>query len=147
MFRENKTHTQTDLFNSKSSMDSRLKERLKKRWAGLFYQHVFSQVDEKLFAPLYFSDNGRPNFPVNIFAGLDIIKHLKGYVDEVLSDKYAYNYQISYALGLRSIGELYFGPEPSVIFGLDSITTRWITPRKAIRSFNSLKNSYSTLLK
>ena len=110
VFRENKAHVQTDLFNSLSGMDSRLKKRLEKSWAGLFYQHVFSQIDEKLFAPLYSSDNGRPNFPVNIFAGLDIIKHLKGFVDEVLFDEYAYNYQISYALGLRSIGELYFAP-------------------------------------
>ncbi|MDA8212635.1 MAG: transposase [Clostridia bacterium] len=110
MFRENKVHMQMDIFSSLSGMDSRLKERLEKSWAGLFYQHVFSQIDEKLFAPLYSSDNGQPNFPVNIFASLDIIKHLRGYVDEVLFDEYAYNYQISYALGLRSIGELYFAP-------------------------------------
>ncbi len=101
---------QTNLFSSLSGMDTRLKKRLEKSWAGLFYQHVFSQIDEKLFAPLYSGDNGRPNFPVNIFASLDIIKHLKGFVDEVLFDEYAYNYQVSYALGLRSIGELYFAP-------------------------------------
>ena len=110
MFRENKAHLQNNLFNSLSGMDKRFKEKLETSWAGLFYKHVFSQIDEQLFAPLYSSDNGRPNFPVNIFAGLDIIKHLKGYVDEVLFEEYAYNYQISFALGLRSIGERYFAP-------------------------------------
>lgn len=64
---------------------------------------------EKLFAPLYSSDNGRPNFPINIFlVALEIIKHLKNFVDEVLIDAFAYDFQISYALGLRNIGELYF---------------------------------------
>ena len=89
-------------------MDKRFVERLKKSWAGLFYEHVFCQIDEKLFAPLYSSDNGRPNFPINILVALEIIKHLKNFVDEVLFDAFAFDYQISYALGLRSIGELYF---------------------------------------
>ena len=39
---------------------------------------------------------------------LEIIKHLKNYVDEVLFEAFAYDFQISYALGLRNIGELYF---------------------------------------
>ena len=41
---------------------------------------------------------------------LDLIKHLKDYTDEVLLDEYAFNYQISYALGLRTLGERYFAP-------------------------------------
>lgn len=89
-------------------MDHRFKKRLEKSWAGLFYKHVFCKIDEKLFAPLYSSDNGRPNFPINILVALEIIKHLKNFVDEVLFEAFAYDYQISYALGLRNIGELYF---------------------------------------
>jgi len=48
-------------------MDPRFKKRLEKSWAGLFYKHVFCKIDEKLFAPLYSSNNGRPNFPINIY--------------------------------------------------------------------------------
>lgn len=89
-------------------MDPRFKKRLETSWSGLFYEHVFCKIDEKLFAPLYSSDNGRPNFPINILVALEIIKHLKNFVDEVLFDAFAFDYQISYALGLRNIGELYF---------------------------------------
>jgi hypothetical protein len=108
MFRENTLHRQEKLFNNLSSMDPRYKKRLEKSWAGLFYKHVFCHIDEKLFAPLYSSDNGRPNFPINILVALEIIKHLKNFVDEVLFEAFAYDFQISYALGLRNIGERYF---------------------------------------
>jgi len=81
-------------------MDSRLAQKLQKSWAALFYEHVFRKIDESLFAPLYCSDNGRSNFPVNILMSLDLIKEIRGYTDEVLLDEYAYNFQISYALGL-----------------------------------------------
>lgn len=90
-------------------MDSRLAHKLQNSWAALFYEHVFCQIDESLFVPLYSSDNG-PNFPVNIFIGLDLIKHLKEYTDEAVLDEYAFNYQIPFALGLRTLGERYFAP-------------------------------------
>ena len=110
MFRENKQHLQDNLFNSLYGMDSRLAQRLQNSWAALFYEHVFCQIDESIFAPLYSNDNGRPNFPVNIFMGLDLIKEIREYTDEVLLDEYAFNYQISFALGLRTLGERYFAP-------------------------------------
>ncbi len=108
MFRENTLHRQEKLFNNLSGMDPRYIKRLEKSWAGLFYKHVFCKIDENLFAPLYSSDNGRPNFPINILVALEIIKHLKNFVDEVLFEEFAYDFQISYALGLRNIGERYF---------------------------------------
>lgn len=110
MFRENNEHLQQKLFNNLSTMDSRLAKKLGNSWAAFFYEHVFCQIDENLFAPLYCSDNGRPNFPVNILMGIDLIKEIRGYTDEVLLDEYAFNYQISYALGLRTLGERYFAP-------------------------------------
>jgi hypothetical protein len=110
MFKENKEHLQQGLFNNLYTMDSRLVEKLKKSWAALFYKHIFCKIDESLLAPLYCSDNGRPNFPVNILMGLDLIKEIRGYTDEVLLEEYAYNFQISYALGLRTLGERYFAP-------------------------------------
>ncbi|MEA4903177.1 transposase [Desulfitobacterium sp.] len=110
MFRENNDHLQDNLFNSLYGMDQRLAQKLQNSWAALFYEHVFCKIDENLFAPLYSNDNGRPNFPVNIFMGLDLIKEIREYTDEVLLDEYAFNYQISYALGLRTLGERYFAP-------------------------------------
>ena len=108
MFRENTSHRQEKLFDNLSGMDPRYKKRLENSWAGLFYTHLFCEIDEQLFAPLYSSDNGRPNFPINILVALEIIKHLKNFTDEVLFEAFAYDFQISYALGQRTIGERYF---------------------------------------
>src|SRR5665648_1040720 len=80
-------------------MDHRYKKKLENSWAGLFYKHVFCKISEGLFEPLYCSNNGRPNFPINILVALEIIKHLKNYTDEVLFDAFAYDFQISYAVG------------------------------------------------
>lgn len=110
MFRENKDHLQVNLFNSLDTMDHRLAKKLEKSWAALFYQHIFCKIDENVFAPLYCKDNGRSNFPVNILMSLDLIKEIRAYTDEVLLEEYAFNYQISYALGLRTLGERYFAP-------------------------------------
>ena len=65
LFKENTLHKQEKLFDNLSGMDHRYKKKLENSWAGLFYKHVFCKIDEKLFEPLYSSDNGRPNFPIN----------------------------------------------------------------------------------
>ncbi|MCL5676408.1 MAG: transposase [Firmicutes bacterium] len=107
MFKENNAHLQEEMFNSYSSLHPKIQKRLKKTWAPIFYEHVFCQIDETLFAPLYSLDNGRPNFPVNILLSLEFIKHLKDYTDEELIEQFYYNYQIMYAVGLRNLGQLY----------------------------------------
>jgi len=110
MFRENIDHRQLDLFNSSTFMDPRIQENLKGSWAALFYELVFTQIDEKKFAPLYCSDNGRPNFPVNILLSLEFIKHMKNYTDEELIEQFRFNYLTMYAVGIRNLGEIYFAP-------------------------------------
>lgn len=104
MFRENSNHQQT-FFDSTDTMDPRVKERLDKSWAPVFYEHVFCQIDEKPFAVLY-SDIGAPNFPVNIALSLEFIKHLFNYSDDELMDEFYFNYQVDYAVGIRHLGGL-----------------------------------------
>ena len=108
MFRENTSHRQIDLFNNFTCMDERLQNTLMDSWSPLFYELVFSQIDERPFAPLYSSDMGRPNFPVNILLSLEFTKHLKNYTDEELLEQFRFNYQVMYAVGIRNIGESYF---------------------------------------
>jgi len=59
---------------------------------------------------LYCDDNGRPNFPINILLSLEFIKHWKDLTDEELLEQASFNYQIAYAIGLRSLGEEYIAP-------------------------------------
>jgi len=91
-------------------MHEKLRDKLKSSWAPLFYEMVFSQIDENCFAPLYCGDNGRPNTPVNVLLSLEFIKHMKDLTDEELLDQFSFNYQIMHALGYRNLGELYIAP-------------------------------------
>ena len=93
------------MFESTNWMNPRVKEKLEKSWAPVFYEHVFRKIDEKPFEVLY-SDVGRPNFPVNISVSLEYIKHFLDYTDDDLIDNYYFNYLVNYAVGIRTLGEL-----------------------------------------
>jgi hypothetical protein len=51
---------------------------------------------------------GRPNFPINILVGLDIIKDLHDYTDEKLYEDFYLNSGIQIALGIEDISKYYF---------------------------------------
>jgi len=109
MFRENKG-CQQKFFSAIAMMSQKVKEKLLKSWAGLFYQHVFSQIDEKPFALLYCENNGRPNVPVNILLSFEIIKNLKDYTDADLLEQLNFNLQIIHAMGGEDAGDISFAP-------------------------------------
>lgn len=110
MFKENNSHNQQELFNSYSTLHPKTQKKLENSWAAIFYEHVFSKIDEKPFAVLYSPDKGRTNFPVNILLALELIKHIFDYTDEILLDQYNFNYQVMFALGERNLGERYLAP-------------------------------------
>jgi hypothetical protein len=106
MFKENNSHRQEALFNTLAGMNTKTQAKLDKSWAPLFYKHVFCAIDEKIFSELFCADNGRPNFPVNILIALEFIKHWKDFTDEELLEQVAFNYQVAYAIGMRTLGEI-----------------------------------------
>jgi hypothetical protein len=108
MFRKNDEHFQEQLFTHYETMKPGIARLLEKTWAPIFYEQVFCKIREEIFAPLYSIDNGRPNFPVNILASLEIIKHIFNYTDKELIEQFYFNYQVLYALGIRNLGEVYF---------------------------------------
>jgi hypothetical protein len=105
MFRKNVDHRQTDLFNTASYVDPRVRKQLEKSWAPLFYEHIFCKIDEAPFAQFYAGKMGRPNFPVNILVGLEILAGLKDYSVEEMLEQFHFNLQVQWALGIRNIGE------------------------------------------
>jgi hypothetical protein len=58
-----------------------------------------------LFAPLYCRNNGRPNFPVNILAGMEILKEMWNLTDEQLFERYYFDFVFRRALGLSDFNE------------------------------------------
>lgn len=72
MFRENQQHRQSSLLDSTNWMNPRIRQKLDKSWAPIFYESVFRKIDERPFAVLY-GTTGNPNFPVNILLSLEYI--------------------------------------------------------------------------
>lgn len=105
MFRANDNHAQQSLFESIQWMNPRIREKLYKSWAPIFYEQVFCKIDEEPFASLY-GTTGKPNFPVNIMLSLEYIKHMKNCSDLEIIDDFHFDYLVNYATGQRTLGEI-----------------------------------------
>lgn len=105
MFRKNTYVDQSSWLDSTNYMSDKIRKKLEKSWAPIFFEHVFTKINEEPFAVLY-GDTGKPNFPVNIMLSLEYIKHIKGYNDLDLLDAFSFDYLVNYAVGLKTLGEL-----------------------------------------
>lgn len=105
MFRRNQDHLQPALISNIEELPETLRIRLEQSWAGVFYRELFSRIDESVLAVLYADKPSRPNIPVNVLLGLEVLKSGFGWSDEELYDQYLYDVQVRYALGYCSLGE------------------------------------------
>lgn len=105
MYRKNDQHRQQVLFSSINDLPSKKRERLEESWAGTFYTEFFSRIDEDPFAVLYSEQASRPNAPVNVLVGLEVLKSGFGWSDAQLEEQFSYNMQVRYALGYRDLAE------------------------------------------
>ena len=108
MFLRNKRHLQRPLFSSIDSLPEKILKRLEGSWAGAFYHQVFARIDEDRFAVLYSDEPSRPNIPVNVLVGLEILKSGFGWSDEEMYDHFCYDVQVRLALGYRELSEGHF---------------------------------------
>jgi hypothetical protein len=83
-----------------------VKKMLDKSWGPAFRKLIFEKIDERRYAELYSEVASRPNFPVNVWVGLETIKGLFDYTDEELMEQFHFNLLTAYALGLDGLGEL-----------------------------------------
>lgn len=103
MFRENEQHLQLGMFDTFQQLPEKVRQRLEDSWASTFYREVFCRIDESPFAILYSDQPSRPNVPINILVGVEILKAGFGWSDEELHDEMLFNLQVRYALGLRDM--------------------------------------------
>ncbi len=116
MFRANTHHLQKTLFSGLNELPKNLKERLEDSWAGTFYEMIFSRIDEKPYAVLYADVASRPNVPVNVLVGLEILKAGYGWSDEEMYENYCYNVQVRRALGVYNLDEGYLSMRTIYVF-------------------------------
>ena len=105
MFRENKQHQQSGFFNSELLMPDKMRRRLQDSWAHIFRTEVFMRIPEDRFAVLYSQSDSRPNAPVNVLVGGDMLKDGFGWTDEELERHLQFDLQTRYALGLDDLSQ------------------------------------------
>jgi hypothetical protein len=88
MFIKNTNHLMPSLFSPVEKMNNTLTSYLRNSWSDIFYDKFFSKIDENHFSVLYSSVHGRANFPVNILAGLEVLKEIHDLSDEELGEDY-----------------------------------------------------------
>jgi hypothetical protein len=105
MYRKNQRSQQPLLLSDVHDLPERSLKYLKTSWADTFRREVFLRIPEDRFQVLYDPDPSRPNVPVNVLVGLDIIKEGRGWSDEELYEHFLFDLQVRYALGCDNFGE------------------------------------------
>lgn len=106
MFRQNQRHRQMTLFGTVHQMPVGVMKMMDKSWAPAFRQLIFEKIEERRYAELYSTVESRPNFPVNIWVGLEIVKWMFDYTDQELLEQFHFNLLTAYALGQENLGEV-----------------------------------------
>ena len=96
-------YQQISLFNALAFMSKRKQQILEKSWAKAFSDHVFTKIDEHIFAPLYSEKrNSRPNAPINVILGALILKDFTGLTDDEILEECECDLRYQYALHTTS---------------------------------------------
>jgi hypothetical protein len=106
MFKQNQKHRQVTIYGMVHQFPVGVMKRLDKSWAPIFRKLVFEKIDERRYAVLYSIIDSRPNFPVNIWVGLEILKWFFDYTDEELLDQFHFNLLCARALGQDNLGDV-----------------------------------------
>ena len=104
MFRLNPHTHQPALLSDLALLPAHQRERLEQSWAGTFRHEVFEWLDEQPFAVLYSDIASRPNTPVNVLVGLEMLKTGFDWSDAEMLDAFTFNMQVRYALGYENLG-------------------------------------------
>lgn len=108
MYRKNPRSSQPFLLSNVNELPPRLLERLQGSWAATFRDEVFGRINEDAFAVLYSEKASRPNTPVNVLVGLEVLKAGRQWSDEELYEHFSFDLQVRYAVGCDVFGEADF---------------------------------------
>ena len=105
MFRKNQQHLQASMMSDLDLLSKRGRKKLENSWAYTFRHEFFNRLDERPFAVLYSDQASRPNTPVNVLVGLEMLKSSFGWSDAELYENFTFNLLVRYALGYENLGE------------------------------------------
>lgn len=97
---------QISLFDQLAFLSERKLRILQNSWAQTFSDHVFSKIDEQIFAPLYSEKtNSRPNAPINVIVGALILKDFTGQTEDEILESVEFDYRYQYAFHTTSFSD------------------------------------------
>jgi len=105
MYKKNQRSEQPLLLSDVHALPERSLKYLHNSWADTFRREIFLRIPEEKFRVLYDPDPSRPNIPVNVLIGLEIIKENRGWSDEELYEHFLFDLQVRYALCCDTFGE------------------------------------------
>jgi hypothetical protein len=108
MFKKTDNAQQASLFRSPSELLSKRSTRKyadPKAWHNVFRQHVMGNIDEAIFAPIFNSKAGAPNYSVRVLLGMMIIKEVLECSDKQLFEHCEFNLLVRSSLGLVNIDD------------------------------------------
>jgi hypothetical protein len=105
MYKKNRRAQQPLLLSDVNDLPTRTLKYLKSSWAETFRREVYLRIPEDRFAVLYDADPSRPNVPVNVLVGLEVLKAWHGWSDEELYEHFLFDLQVRYAVGCDTFGE------------------------------------------
>ena len=94
---------QISLFDQLAFLSRRKQMMLERSWAQSFSDHIFTRINEHIFAPLYSENtNSRPNAPINVVVGALILKDFTNLTDEEITEACEFDFRYQYALHTTS---------------------------------------------
>jgi len=105
MYRKNRRAQQPLLLSDINDLPERSLKLLEGSWAPTFRKEIFLKINEERFGVLYSDKASRPNTPVNILVGLEILKNERSWTDEEMYGHFTFDLQVRYAVGCDKFGE------------------------------------------
>jgi len=108
MFKQNKAHLQSKMFGLLSSLPEAMQKHAKESEEYCFYQIIFCNINEKLFAPLFSDIKSRPNASINVLISAFMLLNRNQWTYKKLFREIEFNLLTKIALGLDDIDRMPF---------------------------------------
>jgi len=110
MFKKNTSHVQKNLFGLFNSMCETQQQEVKESSEYYFYNLIFCNIAEDIFAKLYSDKKSRPNAPINAMVSAIILMQRNKWTYDQLFRAIKFDLLMKIALGLDAIDDIPFCP-------------------------------------
>lgn len=103
MFKQNTAHLQSKMFGLLSSLPEAMQKHAKESEEYCFYQIIFCNINEKIFAPLFSDIKSRPNASINAMVSALMLLNRNQWTYKKLFKEVEFNILTKIALGIDEL--------------------------------------------